>query len=486
VSEPVPYPSDATSTGPRVRAEALEAFCRAVLLATGADAATAGAATRASAFVMAIRPDAFVPAAAFQAGMARYLDRLRGSRPAGGGAVMAPGDREWAEAARREAEGIPPRPGDGRRLRGTRPSIRAGSSRTDGRRPAGGIDARPTRERREPDMTVLKKTLAPICAALAILAASVVPTGTAAQAQEKFTLRFNHVLAPSEPYHEGFQAWAKRVEERTQGGLRMQVFHSAQLGVEEDIIEQMRQGANVGQNTDAARLGTYVRGLAVVNGPYFVESLDEVGKLSQSPTIQRWQDELAASHGLRVVCFDWVQGFRHFFTNKAVRAPEDLNRMRIRTPPAPIWQESIRALGAAPVAMAFGEMYPALQQRAIDGVELVYNNIPGGRFYEVLSHANETRHIMLVNFQVVSAAFFDRLPAEYRQVLVEECRKAGQETSARIAELETKTKEQLRQRGMKVVEDVDLAAFRKAGEKVYEKLNLVEARDAVHKDIGKR
>ena len=55
------------------------------------------------------------------------------------------------------------------------------------------------------------------------------------------------------------------------------------------------------------------------------------------------------------------------------------------TPPAPIWQESIRALGATPVAMAFGEMYPGLQQRAIDGVELVYNNIPGGRFYEVSS-----------------------------------------------------------------------------------------------------
>ncbi|WP_431862502.1 C4-dicarboxylate TRAP transporter substrate-binding protein [Azospirillum sp.] len=319
------------------------------------------------------------------------------------------------------------------------------------------------------------------CAALGLALCA----AAGAQAQEKFTLRFNHVLGPSEPFHEGFQNWAKRVEARTNGGLRIQVFHSAQLGVEEDIIEQMRQGANVGQNTDAARLGTYVPGLAVVNGPYFVDTLEDVAKLRTAPSMVKWMDELASSRGLRVVCFDWVQGFRHFFTNKAVRTPADLSGLRIRTPPAPIWQESIRSLGAAPVAMPFSDMYPGLQQQAIDGVELVYANIPGGRFYEVLKYANETRHIMLVNFEVVSAKFFDRLPKEYQTALVEECQKAGQETSQKIREAEQKFKEQLKARGMTVVEDVDLAAFRKAGEQAYKTLNLLEARNAVHKEIGK-
>ncbi|WP_207455283.1 C4-dicarboxylate TRAP transporter substrate-binding protein [Azospirillum sp. SYSU D00513] len=324
-------------------------------------------------------------------------------------------------------------------------------------------------------------TLLSVCAALGLLAAA----GGAAQAQEKFTLRFNHVLAPNEPFHKGFVNWAKRVEERTKGGLRIDVFHSAQLGVEEDIIEQMRQGANVGQNTDAARLGTYVPGLAVVNGPYFVETLDEVGKLAQAPTMVKWQEELAEKHGLKVVCFNWVQGARHFFTNKPIKTPQDLSGMRVRTPPAPIWQESIRALGASPVAMPFGDMYPALQQQAIDGVELVYNNIPGGRFYEVLQYANETKHITLINFEVISAAFFNKLPKDYQTALVEECTKAGEETSRNIQELEAKTKEQITSRGMTIVKDVDLAAFRTAGEQAYKKLNLSDAKAAVYKEIGK-
>src|SRR3989337_1410832 len=97
--------------------------------------------------------------------------------------------------------------------------------------------------------------------------------GTPAFVQPKFTLKFNHVLGPKEPYHQGFLNWAKAVEERTKGGLKIEVFPSAQLGVEEDIIEQIRQGANIGQNTDSARMGNYVPGIAIMNGPYFAQNL---------------------------------------------------------------------------------------------------------------------------------------------------------------------------------------------------------------------
>jgi TRAP-type C4-dicarboxylate transport system substrate-binding protein len=304
-------------------------------------------------------------------------------------------------------------------------------------------------------------------------------------AQAKHTLRFNHVLGPKEPYHDGFLAWAKAVEARTKGGLKIDVFHSSQLGKEEDIIEQIRAGANIGQNTDSARMGNYVPGIAVMNGPYFAETLEDVAKLRKAPTVVKWNRELADKFGLQVLSFGWVQGYRHFFTNKAIRTPGDLKGLRIRTPPAPIWQESIRALGATPVAMNFGDMYPGLQQKAIDGVELVYNNIPGGKFYEVLKFANETKHIMLINFQVVSAKWFGSLPKNYQQILVEECDKAGEATSRRIFQLEAQVEQDLKKRGMTIVENVDLAAFRKAGERAYEVLNIQDAKRQVHKEIGK-
>ena len=323
-------------------------------------------------------------------------------------------------------------------------------------------------------------------AALAAIAVgSAVALAAPALAQQTYTLRFNHVLGPGEPFHQGFLNWAERVKERTNGNLTIDVFHSAQLGVEEDIITQIRQGANLGQNTDSARLGNFVPGIAVVNGPYFAENKEEAFRLAESPTMRGWLDELAKNHGVRVVCFDWVQGHRHFVTNEPVRTPEDLSGQRIRTPPAPIWQESIRALGAAPVAMAFGEVYSGLQQRAIDGAELVYPNIVAANLNEVLEYSNETGHILLVNFQIVSADWFDALPAEYQTILVEECRRAGQEASAVIEEAAAKAKATLQERGMTVVDDVDKAAFRAAGDKAYEVLGLTAQKNQVLSEIGK-
>ncbi|HBH03571.1 MAG TPA: C4-dicarboxylate ABC transporter [Candidatus Rokubacteria bacterium] len=323
---------------------------------------------------------------------------------------------------------------------------------------------------------------------LAVVALVLAAAGTAAQAQPKFVLKFNHVLGPKEPYHLGFLKWAKAVEARTKGGLKIEVFPSAQLGVEEDIIEQIRAGANIGQNTDSARMGNYVPGIAIMNGPYFAENLDEVARLQKSPTIKGFLDELANKHGMKVLSYSWVQGYRHFFTNKPVRNPEDLKGLRIRTPPAPIWQESVRALGATPVALAFGDMYPALQQKVMDGVELVYNNIPAGRFYEVLKYVSETRHIMLINFEVVSSKWFNALPADYQEILVEEAEKAGMETSRLIMDkLEKEVKQELTtKRGMVVVDKVDLAAFKKAGEKAYEVLKIADVKKKVFQEIGKK
>ena len=304
--------------------------------------------------------------------------------------------------------------------------------------------------------------------------------------QQKFVLKFNHVLGAKEPYHKGFTDWGKAVNTKTKGNLKIEVFHSAQLGVEEDIIEQMRQGANIGQNTDSARLGNYIPGIAVMNGPYFATTLEEVIKIKNTPTVKAWTEELANKFGLKVISFTWVQGYRHFFTNKPIKKPEDLKGMRIRTPPAPIWQESVRALGATPVAMAFGDMYPAIQQKAIEGVELVYNNIPAGRFYEVLKYANETGHIMLINFEVMSAKYFNSLPADYQKILVEECDKAGLETSKKILASEKEVKKQLLAKGMVAVEDCDIAAFKKAGEKAYEVLKITDAKNKVYQEMGKK
>ena len=302
----------------------------------------------------------------------------------------------------------------------------------------------------------------------------------------KYVLKFNHVLAQSEPFHQGFVNWAKRVSERTKGGLEIQVFPGSQLGVEEDIIEQLKQGAPVGQNTDSARLGMYVPEIAVMNAPYFVSTIEEVDRLKELKTVKKWLKELEDKHGIKVVSFNWVQGMRHMVTNKPIRKPEDLKGLRIRTPGPPIWQESIRSLGAAPVALGFGDFYTAMQQKAIDGADLVYRNVTGSKLWDIAKYISETEHILLINFEVIGKRFFDRLPANYQKILVEECDRAGLETSKLMENEIEELRKVVTQHGMTVVRDVDLEAFKKAGEGAYKVLNLTKVRDQLYKEMGKK
>jgi tripartite ATP-independent transporter DctP family solute receptor len=331
------------------------------------------------------------------------------------------------------------------------------------------------------------------CALLVGLAVALAAFGggqkaESATAAKQYVLKFNHVLTPQDPYHAAFLKWADAVAQRTNGNLKVEVFPSAQLGVEEDILEQIRQGANVGQNTDAARLGNYVHDIAAMNAPYFAESLEDVQKIAEAPTFKAWKDELERTQGFKILSFFWVQGFRQMFTNKPIHRPEDLAGLRVRTPPAPIWQESIRAIGAVPVAMAYGEVYPAMQTKAIDGAELSFTAGYNMKFHEVARCVSDTRHILLINFEVISSKWFASLPAEYQKILQEECDKAGLEVSRNYMDvLDMQSLKALQAAGVTVVpaSEIDMKAFKAAGEKAYQKLDLVAARDQIYREIGK-
>jgi len=308
-----------------------------------------------------------------------------------------------------------------------------------------------------------------------------------AASEKEYVLKFNHVLNQNDPFHKAFLKWSEAVSEKTGGKLKVEVFHSAQLGVEEDIIEQIRMGANVGQNTDSARMGNYVPGIAVMNGPYFVDSLDEVQKLTQAPTIQKWLKELEDTYGIKVLSFNWVQGFRNFLTNKEIHSPDDLKGLRIRAPGAPIWMESVRSLGPTPVALPFSELYSGIQSKTVDGAGNVNVNTYNGKLYEVAKYLIETKHILLINFEVVSAKWFNSLPAEYQKILQEECDRAGRAVSREVEQFSEDAKEKLKEAGMIVIpySELDIPAFKAAGVKAYEVLGILDAYNQVHKEIGK-
>ena len=302
-----------------------------------------------------------------------------------------------------------------------------------------------------------------------------------------YNLMFSHTLTENDPYHQAFLNWANAVKERTNGELTIDVYANAQLGAEEDVLEQARMGANIGHNTDFARLGNYVTELSCFNGPYMLESIDEVKAVKALPAYQDWEKRLADEFGIKILSFAYVQGYRNVICNQPVHNPEELGGMKLRTAGAPIWQESVRAIGATPVSLARSEIYSAAQTKAIDGLEDVYTAYANAQLDEVLKVVSETHHIYLINVSVCSAAWFDSLPEEYQKILVEEADNAGYAVSQSIQDHADAVRAQLIESGVTVIpfEEIDIEAFKAAGEKAYEVMGITDAKNAIYEGLGK-
>jgi len=300
----------------------------------------------------------------------------------------------------------------------------------------------------------------------------------AAPAFAQHQLNVNTALSKDDPIYKGLERFRDKVAERSQGKLTIRIFPGSQLGKDEDVLEQARSGANVAVVVDGGRMAVFVKEFGILSAPYLADGFQGVRKVVTSPMFDGWVEQLRKTSGHQVLSFNWWQGERHLLTNTPVKVPADLSGIRMRTPGAPVWMETIRAMGATPTPMGWAEVYPALQQKAIDAVEAQHPASYGSRLYEVTKHITKTGHFNLITGIVTSAKWFDTLPADLQKILKEESLAAGdfasQMTQDSLAGLEAKFKE----KGV-TISEVDKTPFVDATKAVYDKLGYGDLRKQV-------
>ena len=305
-----------------------------------------------------------------------------------------------------------------------------------------------------------------------------------ADGDEVFTLNMHTQQNEAHPIVQGFHRMADVVYERSDGRLVIQVFPSAQLGTDDEVIEQIRMGVPNTVLTDGSAMGSFVPEFALLLAPYIADSYDDLLDVLASDTFAGWADRLAADFGMRVLSFNWYDGQRHFMTNVPVHTPSDLNGIRIRTPGSPMFQESIRAMGGTPVAMPFGETYPAIQQGAVDGLEVQLSSAYTASIYEVTRYMSRTGHFHLLNGVVASETWFQSLPGDLQDILVEEMKRHGEEVARIVIGMADEFERLMVENHGLTVTEPDLDAFREAASVVFDILNLVEARDLLFAELG--
>ncbi len=293
-----------------------------------------------------------------------------------------------------------------------------------------------------------------------------------------YTLSVNTALATSDPLYKGLESFVAGVAEASGGRIEVKLFPNSQLGPDEDVLEQARAGAPVAVIVDGGRLATYVTEFGIMGAPYLANGYDGVRKVAVSPLFEEWVQKLHDSAQLQVLSFNWWQGERHLWTNVEVKTPADLAGIRMRTPGAPVWVETVTAMGAVPTPMPFAEVYAALEQKALDAAEAQLPAGQGAKLFEVTKFLAKTGHINLITGMVTSGAWYDSLPEDLRKVLRDEALKAGDVGSYGTRDALAQIEAELAEAGM-TVSSPDTQVFKEATAGVYEKLGYGDLRDTV-------
>ncbi|WP_246479727.1 TRAP transporter substrate-binding protein [Kaustia mangrovi] len=289
-------------------------------------------------------------------------------------------------------------------------------------------------------------------ATLAVMAASV-------GAQAQTTLRFAHTQPTSDTHHLAAERFAELVEERTDGEITISIHPAGELGNDPAILEGIRLGTiDIGQ-TGNPFYTRFEPKLNVLDLPFLFSDYEHVYQTIDGEIGQELLGELE-KHGMKGLAF-WEIGFRKLTNSKrAVKTPEDIKGLKIRTTPNPAHVQAFELLGAAPTPMAFTEVYLALETGTVDGQENPLNIIRSNQFQEVQSHLSFTDHAYTVSIVSMNLAKFDALPEDQQKILLDAAGEAAVYQRKLNREQASSDLEAIEAAGVEVVEDVDREAFK--------------------------
>jgi tripartite ATP-independent transporter DctP family solute receptor len=260
----------------------------------------------------------------------------------------------------------------------------------------------------------------------------------------------------------------RRVSEKTGGRHRIRVFHSRQLGEEKETIEQTRAGAIDLNRTNVAPIGSFVPEANVLALPFLFRSLDHLYKVLDG---QIGADVLASfeAHGFVGLTF-YDSGARSIYNGtRPVHTLNDLRGMRLRVQQSDLMMAMIKALGAEPVALPYGQVLTGLTTGLIDGAENNWPSYVTTNHYTAARYYTVTEHTMSPEVLVMSRKAWDSLSPEDQVIF----RAAAQESGAFMRQQwqawEERARDQARRAGVAIVSEFDKRPFVDAMAGIYAK-----------------
>lgn len=260
-------------------------------------------------------------------------------------------------------------------------------------------------------------------------AAFIAATGGAAQAQN-VTLRSTDIHPDGYPTIEAVKYMGQLLDQRTNGRIKINVFHSAQLGQEKDTIDQTRFGVIDMNRINMAPFNNLIPATNIPSLPFIFRSVDHMRKVMDGPIGDNLLKDFEKHDLIGLAFYD--SGSRSFYNGKRpIGSPADMKGMKIRVQQSDMFVALVSALGANATPMPFGEVYSALQTGVIDGAENNWPSYESTRHFEVSKFYSTTEHSLSPEVLVMSKRSFDKFNAADQALI----KTAAKESVAKMREL---------------------------------------------------
>src|SRR5918996_2413923 len=282
---------------------------------------------------------------------------------------------------------------------------------------------------------------------------------------QAISLRLGHVGFPGSLFAITTDEYAKRANSALQGKVEIKVFHSSQLGSDEQMMRGIKVGAPE-MFLPSTVMSTAEQKFGVFEMPYLIVSRSHMKKVTESKQVQSALFEGLPTKGIRILGV-WENGFRHITNNvRAITKPEDLKGIKLRVPGG-VWRvKMFKAYGANPSPMPLAEVYSALQSGVMDGQENPFPQIASARFQEVQKFLSLSGHVYTPAYLVVGEEAWAKVPKDVQTTLSKIAAEMGDYARSEGERLDKELMGKLSP-PMKVNE-VDKEAFIKGSAAIYE------------------
>src|ERR671918_1274384 len=233
---------------------------------------------------------------------------------------------------------------------------------------------------------------------------------------QAITLRLGHVGFPGSLFAITTDEYAKRANSALQGKVEIKVFHSSQLGSDEQMMRGIKVGAPE-MFLPSTVMSTAEQKFGVFEMPYLIVNRAHMKKVAESKKVQNALFDGLPGRGMRILGV-WENGFRHITNNvRPIVKPEDLKGIKLRVPGG-VWRvKMFKTYGANPSPMPLAEVYSALQSAVMDGQENPFPQIASARFQEVQKFLSLSGHVYTPAYLVVGEEAWAKVPKDVQGTL---------------------------------------------------------------------